>query len=140
MVTTDEPISGADAVEALKSAGVLDDVLARIDAGQLQLTGQGGFLPEMVKAVLERGPAAELTDHLGYEKGDPLGRELPNARNGIHAPTPPPDRARTLLPVTGQPVFRHGPGELTVGHVDGLGDVDPVPGVLAVRRMLTRCR
>ncbi|ORB11624.1 IS256 family transposase, partial [Mycolicibacterium moriokaense] len=54
-----------------------------IDAGQLQLTGEGGFLPEMVKAVLERGLAAELTDHLGYEKGDPVGRELPNARNGF---------------------------------------------------------
>jgi putative transposase len=40
-VTTDEPMSGADAVEALQSAGVLDDVLAKIDAGQLQLTGQG---------------------------------------------------------------------------------------------------
>lgn len=82
-VTTDEAMSGADAVEALKSAGVLDDVLAKIDAGQLQLTGQGGFLPEMVKAVLERGLAAELTDHLGYDKGDPVGRELPNARNGF---------------------------------------------------------
>jgi len=86
-VTTDEPMSGADAMEALKSAGVLDDVLAKIDAGQLQLTGEGGFLPEMVKAVLERGLAAELTDHLGYEKGDPIGRELPNARNGFTAKT-----------------------------------------------------
>jgi len=82
-VTTDEPMSGADAMKALKSAGVLDDVLAKIDAGQLQLTGEGGFLPEMVKAVLERGLAAELTEHLGYEKGDPIGRELPNARNGF---------------------------------------------------------
>ena len=82
-VTTDEPMSGADAVQALQSAGVLDDVLAKIDAGELQLTGEGGFLPEMVKAVLERGLAAELTDHLGYEKGDPIGRELPNARNGF---------------------------------------------------------
>jgi putative transposase len=86
-VSTDEPMSGADAVEALQSAGVLDDVLAKIDAGQLQLTGQGGFLPEMVKAVLERGLAAELTEHLGYEKGDPIGRELPNARNGFTAKT-----------------------------------------------------
>ena len=34
-VTTDEPMSGAEAVEALQSAGVLDDVLAKIDAGQL---------------------------------------------------------------------------------------------------------
>ena len=81
-VTTDEPMSGADAMEALKSAGVLDDVLAKIDAGQLQLTGEGGFLPEMIKAVLERGLQAELTDHLGYEKGDPAGRGSPNSRNG----------------------------------------------------------
>jgi putative transposase len=86
-VTTDEPMSGAEAVRVLQSAGVLDDVLAKIDAGQLQLTGEGGFLPEMVKAVLERGLAAELTDHLGYEKGDPIGRELPNARNGFTAKT-----------------------------------------------------
>jgi putative transposase len=86
-VTADEPISGADAVEQLRAAGVLDDVLAKIDAGQLQLTGEGGFLPEMVKAVLERGLSAELTEHLGYEKGDPVGRELPNARNGYTAKT-----------------------------------------------------
>ena len=82
-VTADDQFSGADAVEALRSSGVLDDVLAKVDAGQLQLTGEGGFLPEMVKAVLERGLAAELTGHLGYEQGDPVGRELPNARNGF---------------------------------------------------------
>jgi len=87
VMTADEPISGADAVEALRASGVLDEVLAKIDAGQLQLTGQGGFLPEMVKSVLERGLAAELTDHLGYEKGDPIGRELPNARNGFTSKT-----------------------------------------------------
>ena len=82
-MTAEDQLSGADAVEALRASGVLDDVLAKIDAGQLQLTGEGGFLPEMVKAVLERGLAAELTEHLGYEKGDPIGRELPNARNGF---------------------------------------------------------
>jgi putative transposase len=32
--------------------------------------------------VLERGLAAELTDHLGYAKGDPAGRGSPNSRNG----------------------------------------------------------
>lgn len=35
-VTTDEPMPGADAMEALKSAGVLDEVLAKIDAGGRQ--------------------------------------------------------------------------------------------------------
>jgi putative transposase len=60
----------------------LDGLLARADAGGVQLTGDGGLLPELVKAVLERGLAVELTDHLGYEKGDPAGRGAPNARNG----------------------------------------------------------
>jgi putative transposase len=60
----------------------LDGLLARADAGGVQLTGEGGLLPELVKAVLERGLAVELTDHLGYEKGDPAGRGSPNARNG----------------------------------------------------------
>ncbi|MGE0295267.1 MAG: transposase, partial [Pseudonocardia sp.] len=63
-------------------AGLLDEVMDRADAGELALTGEGGFLPEMIKAVLERGLAAELTGHLGYERGDPAGRGSPNSRNG----------------------------------------------------------
>jgi putative transposase len=46
----------------------------------LTLTGDGGLLPEVVKAVLERGPAAQLTGHLSYEKGDPAGRGSPNSQ------------------------------------------------------------
>jgi putative transposase len=70
------------AVDQLVDAGLLDELMARVDAGDLQLTGEGGFLPQMIKAVLERGLAAELTEHLGYEKGDPAGRGTPNSRNG----------------------------------------------------------
>src|SRR5579871_3787088 len=74
---------GARAVVAeLAEAGLLDRVMAGAEAGELALTGEGGFLPEMVKAVLERGLAAELTSHLGYEKGDPAGRGSANSRNG----------------------------------------------------------
>jgi putative transposase len=46
----------------------------------LQLTGEGGFLPEMIKRVLERGLQAELTGHLGYAKHERAGGG--NARNG----------------------------------------------------------
>ena len=70
------------ALEQLVEAGLLDELMAKVDAGDLQLTGEGGFLPEMIKAVLERGLKAELTEHLGYEKGDVAGRGSPNARNG----------------------------------------------------------
>jgi hypothetical protein len=61
--------------------------MSQVDAGELALTGDGGFLPEMIKAVLERGLAAEQTAHLGCEKGDPAGRELPQGRLQRPAPT-----------------------------------------------------
>lgn len=76
-----------DAINSMIEAGLLDEVMRRADAGELTLTGEGGFLPEMVKAVLERGLQAELTEHLGYEKGDPAGRGSPNSRNGATGKT-----------------------------------------------------
>lgn len=97
------------AVDQAVEAGLLDEVMARVDAGELQLTGEGGFLPSMIKAVLERGLQAELTDHLGYDKGDPAGRGSPNSRNGFTPKTvatevgdvaldTPRDRAGTFEP------------------------------------------
>ena len=76
------PGSARAVVSELIDAGLLDRVMDRAGAGELALTGEGGFLPEMVKAVLERGLAAELTGHLGYDKGDPAGRGTANSRNG----------------------------------------------------------
>ncbi|MBY4574354.1 IS256 family transposase, partial [Gordonia paraffinivorans] len=77
-----EPRSTAEVAEALQASGMVDELLAQIDSGQVQITGEGGLIPGLIKLALERGLKAELTDHLGYEKGDPAGRELPNARNG----------------------------------------------------------
>lgn len=61
---------------------MLDKLMAATDERGLSLTGEGGFLPEMIKAVLERGMEAELSDHLGYEKGDRAGHGSGNSRNG----------------------------------------------------------
>jgi putative transposase len=81
-------LGGARALVAeLAEAGVLDRVMKGAEAGEVRLTGEGGFLPEMVRAVLERGLAAELTGHLGYEKGDPAGRGTANSRNGSSGKT-----------------------------------------------------
>ena len=63
-------------------AGLLDKVMAQVDTGELRLTGEGGFLPEMLRRSLEAGLRAELSDHLGYEKGDPAGQGSGNSRNG----------------------------------------------------------
>lgn len=68
---------------------VLDETIDKIMAagGPLALTGQGGFLPGLVKAVLERGLDAELTGHLGYERGDAGGAGSGNNRNGTTTKT-----------------------------------------------------
>jgi putative transposase len=74
--------SARQAVERMVEAGLLDDLMAQVDEGSLHLTGEGGFLPELVKRVLEAGLAVELTDHLGYEKHDRAGHGSGNSRNG----------------------------------------------------------
>jgi len=66
----------------LAASGALDDLFAQIDAGQLQLSGSGGLIPELIKGVLERGLQAELTSHLGYQKGDSDASLFANSRNG----------------------------------------------------------
>ena len=81
------PQSAADAIEELRAAGALDGLFAKIDSGQIQLTGEGGLVPGLIKAALERGLQAELSEHLHYEKGDPEARFYPNSRNGASAKT-----------------------------------------------------
>lgn len=49
----------------------------------VELLGEGGLLRQMTKAVLERALAEELTEHLGYEVGDPAGAGSGNSRNGF---------------------------------------------------------
>ena len=73
--------SARQAINEMLDAGLLDGVMEQVDRQGLRLTGSGGFLPELIKAVLERGLATEQTEHLGYEKGDPAGRGSPNSRN-----------------------------------------------------------
>jgi putative transposase len=46
------------------------------------IIGEKGLLKQLTKAILERALAAELTDHLGYEKHDPAGYKSGNSRNG----------------------------------------------------------
>jgi putative transposase len=87
LVTDEEPVlgeppRGADVAAEPAASGALDSIFAKIDAGELELTGDGGFIPGLIKAALERGLQAELTDHLGYEKGSVEASLFTNSRNG----------------------------------------------------------
>lgn len=84
-----------------------DRLVAQARTDGVALTGPNGLLGGLTKRVLETALAAELTDHLGYEHGDP--RPSSNARNGTTPKTVrtdigqvridvPRDRAGTFEP------------------------------------------
>lgn len=72
--------------DRLKSSGALDEIFAKIDAGEA-LTGEQGLIGGMLKAALERGLEAELTEHVGYERGDVEASLHENSRNGTSSKT-----------------------------------------------------
>ena len=51
------------------------------------LLGEEGLFRQLKKALLERALGAELSAHLGYEKGDSAGRGTGNSRNGYSSKT-----------------------------------------------------
>jgi hypothetical protein len=87
---------------------LLDQLLANY-AKPEDLLGEEGLFKQLKKALIERAPGAELTEHPGYEKGDPAGRGSGNNRNGVSSKTVltdggeieiavPRDRAGTFEP------------------------------------------
>src|SRR5512144_3383751 len=76
-----EPV-GRGAVGELVDQALAEQVVAQARATGRPITGADGVLRQMTKAVLERSLAAELTEHLGYERGDPAGAGSGNNRNG----------------------------------------------------------
>jgi putative transposase len=61
---------------------LIDQLLAEHGHRPEDIAGEKGLLKQLTKALLERAMAAELTDHLGYEKHDPAGYKTGNSRNG----------------------------------------------------------
>jgi putative transposase len=55
---------------------------ARADG--VELVGPGGLLTGLTATVLETALQAEMTDHLGYDKHHPAGRDGGNSRNGAN--------------------------------------------------------
>jgi putative transposase len=62
-------------------------LLEQAKAEGVELIGEGGLLNQLTKTVLETALDAEMTEHLGYDKHDPAGRDGGNSRNGTRAKT-----------------------------------------------------
>lgn len=86
------------------------DVLMRDYKKPEDLIGENGLLKQLTKRLLERAMQAELTEHLGYAKHAPHGKNSGNSRNGGYKKTivgnfgnlditTPRDRNSTFEPV-----------------------------------------
>jgi putative transposase len=86
------------------------DILMKDYKKPEDLIGENGLLKQLTKRLLERAMQTEMTDHLGYDKHDPTGKNSGNSRNGAYKKTVtgefgnldisvPRDRKSTFEPV-----------------------------------------
>jgi putative transposase len=66
---------------------LIEQLAGRARSGGLQLTGEGGVLAQLTKRLVESALEGEITDHLGYDRHDVVGRDGGNSRNGHRAKT-----------------------------------------------------
>jgi len=78
------PPAGVSAVDQQQLA---EQLLAQAREQGVELVGPGGLLNQLTKKVLEAALEAEMSDHLGYDKHHPAGRNHGNSRNGIRSKT-----------------------------------------------------
>ncbi|MCX4779856.1 transposase [Streptomyces sp. NBC_01264] len=92
-----------EAAASVASDNTVDEVVERLldkaDASGAALLGEGGLLTENTKAVLERALEAEMSEHLGYERGDSGGHGSGNSRNGTSPKTVLTDAGAVTLAV-----------------------------------------
>ena len=62
-----------------------EELVERARNEGVDLVGPDGLLSGLTKNVLEAGLEAEMSEHLGYDKHDPAGKNTGNSRNGTRS-------------------------------------------------------
>lgn len=102
---------------------LLDELLAGYESPE-DLTGPDGLIKELIGRLVETAAGAELTDHLGYERGDPSGRGSGNSRNGTTPKTLLTEHGEVRVAMPRDRVGSFEPQIVPKGetHFDGLDD------------------
>jgi putative transposase len=92
MTDTINDVAAAEQVPA-EPASLVDQqqlaerLLAQAKEQGVELVGPDGLLNQLTKRVLETALEAEISEHLGYDKHHPAGRNHGNSRNGVRSKT-----------------------------------------------------
>jgi transposase-like protein len=73
--------------EQIDTQQLAQQLVKKARADGVDLVGPGRLLAGLTKTVLETALEAEMSEHVGYDKHDPAGRNGQNSRNGTRAKT-----------------------------------------------------
>jgi transposase-like protein len=85
MTDTLEPVAAAK--EEVDQEQLAQQLLAQAKEQGVELVGPDGLLNQLTKRVLETALEEEMSEHLGYDKHDPVGRNRGNSGNGVRSKT-----------------------------------------------------
>jgi len=82
-----DTIDAVTADEVVDQRQLAEQLLAQAKAQGVDLVGPDGLLNQITKRVLEAALEAEMSEHLGYDKHEYIGRDGGNSRNGVRSKT-----------------------------------------------------
>src|SRR5680860_779603 len=83
-----EPDGSGELVEpSAEELAIARELVRSARARGVAMTGPEWMLKALTKTVIETALDEEISEHLGYDKHDPSGRNLANSRNGKRSKT-----------------------------------------------------
>jgi putative transposase len=87
MTETIDPVTTHTVLDEQAQRELAVQMVEQARAAGIDLVGPAGLLTGLTKQVLETALEEELSEHLGYDKHDPVGRNRENSRNGTRTKT-----------------------------------------------------
>ncbi|GAB3917729.1 hypothetical protein GCM10011575_41690 [Microlunatus endophyticus] len=83
----EEPATGPQRELSAEELAVVEGLVRQARDSGMSLTGPNGLLKALTKTMIETALDEEISDHLGYDKHAPEGRNGGNSRNGKRSKT-----------------------------------------------------
>jgi transposase-like protein len=77
-----DPNTGEVLPASADLSGIAAELIAAARGQGIELTGPDGLLTDLTRQVLQSALEIEMSEHLGYDRHDPVGRNGLNSRNG----------------------------------------------------------